>query len=126
MATQEQDYRSLSTHYLENGLRSLQEGDVEKTGEFLWGSMAAAVKAVAARRGLSLQSHRDIRRYARRLATEEGEPEIFGDFLQAEHLHANFYEVFLEREDLEAVVGVIRYRVAFLLQMPAERGDRGS
>ena len=117
---QEEDYQALASHYLDNGLRFLQEDDVEKAGEFLWGSMAAAVKAVAAGRGLRLQSHRDLRRYARRLAEERNEPDIFRDFIQAEHLHANFYDVFLERQDMEAVVPDIRNRVTSLLELAGD------
>ena len=46
-----QEYKDQSIHYLENVYNSLDAGDAEKAGEFLWGSLAEALKAVAANEG---------------------------------------------------------------------------
>ncbi len=39
-------YKAQSTHYFENALGSIQAGEAGKAGEFLWGSVAEALKAV--------------------------------------------------------------------------------
>lgn len=123
MIDRQENYRSASIKYLENGLHLLEEGDADKAGEMLWGSLAAAVKAVAARRDSLLRSHRDIRRYARALGDEVNDPTFFGDFMWAEHLHANFYEVFLEPEDVQPAVPTIRRRVTQLLEMAGQEAS---
>ena len=65
-----QRYRSQSQHYHENALKFLQEGEVQKSAELLWGSVAEALKALAASGGRELRSHRDIWDYAKELSRE--------------------------------------------------------
>jgi hypothetical protein len=60
-----EEYKTQSIHYLENAFKSIKAGNPEKAGEFLWGSMAQALKAVAASRERELNTHEEIRRYAR-------------------------------------------------------------
>ncbi|MBM3942033.1 MAG: hypothetical protein FJ316_03735 [SAR202 cluster bacterium] len=120
MTVQEGDYQSLSIHYLENSLHHLQAGEIAKAGEFLWGSVATALKAVAARRDRGLRSHRELRAFARELARDSGQPDLWDKYLTAEHLHSNFYESFLEREDLDAIAEDLRPTVMVLLEMAAE------
>lgn len=121
MVSEREDYASLSGHYLDNGLMFLQLGEVEKAGEFLWGGMAAALKAVAATRGIRLRTHNRVREYARGLAKESKDPGVWDDFVKAQHLHSNFYEASLERQDLEMDVDLIRRRIGLLLQMADQR-----
>ena len=124
MATERENYAALSGHYLHNGLLFLQQGDVEKAGEFLWGGMAAALKAVAATRGIGLRSHSQIRAYVRGLAKESQDQGIWDDFVKAQYLHSNFYEASLEREDLEMDVDSIRRRIGLLLEIARQPGRR--
>ena len=126
MTMQGENYPRLSIRYLENALHFLEQGDVEKAGEFLWGSMSAALKAVAARNGIPIQSHSQLRAFARRVADDTNEPGVWTDFVRAQHLHSNFYEASLEMEDVAREVDDIGRRVALLLQMAAEPADRGS
>ncbi len=53
-----------SRSYLRDSASSLEEGRVDTAGELLWKSMEAAVKAVAASRGLSLRSESNVWNYA--------------------------------------------------------------
>jgi hypothetical protein len=87
-----QRYRSQSEHYYENALRFLQEGEVQKSAELLWGSVAEALKALAASGGRELRSHRDIWEYARELSRERNDESIFDGFRAANSLHSDFYE----------------------------------
>jgi hypothetical protein len=91
-------YVARSRHYLENAYASLELGEVEKAGEFLWGSMAQAVKAVAAFKGVELRSHRDVGDYVRVLSRNMRDPALREAFTAANSLHQNFYESGLTRE----------------------------
>ena len=86
-------YSEQSRKYLENARKFLEEEDLDKASEFLWGAVAEAVKAVAAKRGLILRSHRELWEFIRELSTELNDPMLYEDFRTANYLHSNFYEV---------------------------------
>ncbi|MBI2871767.1 MAG: hypothetical protein HYY00_01085 [Chloroflexi bacterium] len=113
-------YRAQALHYLENAFIALRQGDVEKAGEFLWGSMAEALKAVAAHKGTTLRQHREIREFARAIANELGERALWDAYGNAEHLHANFYEVELSLEDVAAIGESVKRAVERLLGLAEE------
>ena len=93
-------YKAQSIHYLENAFLSMEAGNVEKASEFLWGSMAEALKAVAASRSRELRHHREIGEYARELARQLGDEAISDVFGNASYLHTNFYEAELTIEEV--------------------------
>jgi hypothetical protein len=128
MSTQPQGrvalYVDNARHYMENATALLGLGEVRKSSELLWGSMAAAVKAVAAAKGTLLWSHRDVRNYARDLARELGDENLLTTFRQAEGLHRNFYESGLEGEDVEELVSKVAPAVTLLLALiPPEQPE---
>ena len=108
-------YKAQAIHYLENAFATLQEGDVEKAGEFLWGSLAQALKGVAARKEQLLRNHKEIRTYARAVSLELQDPTVETAFAIADRLHSNFYEAFLDIEDLAVDAERIREAVSMLL-----------
>lgn len=101
-------YKTQSIHYLENASRFIKVGNSEKASEFLWGSMAEAMKAVAASRGIQLKSHRELRNYAIGLAKELADESIRNTFLHAQSLHSNFYETGLLMEDVAICAEEVR------------------
>ncbi len=113
-------YRAQALHYWENALVSLQQGDTEKAGEFLWGCMAEALKGVAALKGRVLRSHWELRAFARALASELSLRLVQNAFVRADRLHSNFYESFLTPEDLAEDVEEIREAVRVLLELMEE------
>ena len=113
-------YRTQSTHYFGNALNSIQSGDAEKAGEFLWGSMAEALKAVAASEGKELNAHWDIGDYARKLAKKMGDESILDVYGSASYLHSNFYEAGLSLEEVQTYAERIRTTVAKLLSLIPE------
>lgn len=115
-----QRYRGQSLHYLENALHFLSVGDAAKAGEFLWGSLAEALKAVAASRGIRLMAHWEIGDYARRLSAELQDASINAVYAEASHLHSNFYEVELRVQDISPRVDRIRETVRKVLNLLAE------
>ena len=91
-------YVDQSQEYLQNAYESLDRNELEKASEFFWGTMAEAVKAVAAASDLELRSHRAIWDYAMELATELGDRELWDAFREANSLHSNFYEAGLSKD----------------------------
>lgn len=113
------EYKAQSVYYFANALSSIQAGNTEKASEFLWGSMAQALKAVAASKGIALNSHGELRNYARELAKEQKDESIFKVFRNAESLHRNFYEFGFELEDVRMLSDEIRETVRKLLELIA-------
>ena len=115
-------YKAQSVHYFENALSSIQAGDAEKAGEFLWGSMAEAIKAVAASEERELNTHGDIRKYAAELAKKHNDTSIWDVYGIANSLHGNFYEAGLSLEEVQTHADRIRTIVVKLLSFIPEEG----
>jgi len=110
-------YVARSQVYLGNAYASLEQDELEKASEFLWGSMAQAVKAVAALKGVHLPSHAAVREYVSKLSKELGDPALFDAFREANSLHINFYESGLTPEIVLTSEETIRQAVGKLLGM---------
>ena len=113
-------YKQQSIHYLENATIALNGGNVEKASEFLWGSMAEALKAVAASEGRALTSHSSIRKYARELAKYLGDASIWDVFGSANYLHSNFYEAGLSADEVYVYLSRIKEIVGKLINLIPE------
>ena len=94
-------YSDLSAEYLRKARTHLAEGDLTQASEKGWGAAATALKAVAEEREMDHHRHRDLWRIVRTLVRETGDADIRGAFSRAESLHANFYEAWMEHEDVE-------------------------
>ncbi len=117
-------YKAQSIHYFENALNAIQAGDAGKAGEFLWGSLAEAIKAVAASKGAELKAHWEISDYARRLARETEDDSILSVYRDASYLHSNYYEAGLTIEEVQTYVDRIRAMVVKLLSyIPEEKSE---
>jgi len=110
-------YKDQSYHYFENALNSIQAGDAEKAGEFLWGSMAQALKAVAANEERKLNTHDKIRKYAAELAKKHDDMSLWDVYGIANSLHGNFYEAGLSLEEVETHADRIRTTVLKLFNL---------
>jgi len=115
-------HKAQSLHYLENAFRFIKAGDAEKASEFLWGSVAQAMKAVALNKGIQLKSHEDLRRYAIGLARELQDESLRNTFYRAQSLHSNFYETGLLMEDVVMSAEDVRATVAKLLSLIPKEG----
>jgi len=110
-------YRSKALGYLENAHELLKAEEADKAGELLWGAFAEALKGLAARRGILLSSHGQVRNYARGLAAEMGDPSIWDTYRDAEFLHSDFYETPLTPDDILPSAEKIREGVGKLIRM---------
>ena len=95
-------YLSQSLRYLENADEALKSGDPDKAGEFLWGSVATAFKALLmAKKGEIIRSHSQFWDVARELTRKTGDKTVYMNFREANLLHSNFYDSKLTSEDIK-------------------------
>ena len=123
-AADSQRYIMHSWQYLENGLLALQNLEAGKAGELLWGSVAEMVHAVAAYNNRQLPSHRELKNFVIQLARDLDDYTIERDFVVAESLHHNFYEVQQEPIDIEIVVPTVRGLVSKLFGLLPPEANR--
>ncbi len=110
-------YAGQSLHYLKNASKFIDAGDSEKASEFLWGSMAQALKAVAASKGIFLRNHGRIWSFAESLTKELEDKSIYDAFVHANFLHTNFYESELELKVVSRLAEDVRVAVGKLLNL---------
>jgi len=113
-------YKAQSIHYLENVYSFIDAGDAEKAGEFLWGSMAQALKAVAASEGRELKAHWEIGDYARELAKKREDRSIWYAYGDASYFHHGFYEAGLTVDDVRLRLDGVRETIRKLLELIPE------
>ena len=119
-----QRYIIHSRQYLENALLALQNLEAGKAGELLWGSVAEMLHAVAAYHNKQLRTHRELKNFVIQLARELNDDTIEKDFLIAESLHHNFYEVQQEPIDIAIVVATVRELVNKLFNLLPPEANR--
>ena len=95
--------------YFENAQEALAKDEVSKAGELFWGSVTQVFHALAAVRGVNVQRHRRLKNFAIHISNQAEDPNIIGGFLAAEILHTGFYDIDVERADLEAAIPLFRY-----------------
>ncbi len=110
-------YYKLSVQYLENAIAHMLRGEYNKASEFLWGSAAEAIKAVAARKRITLRRHEELGEFVAELAKELEEPRLYEGFRAASRLHSNFYEASLRHGEFLEAFGAVRCLVERLLEL---------
>ena len=53
-------FASMVIHYSHNAEKYLDEKDFHKASEMMYGAMSSVLKAVAAKKGLSFESHKNL------------------------------------------------------------------
>jgi hypothetical protein len=94
----------LSEKYLKDAEDLLAKGDHVQASEKAWGAAAQMVKAVAAREGRVLKSHRELHEYVAELSKKAGDREVIRLWLAASALHQNFYENWLPGDAVKSAV----------------------
>jgi len=79
---------------------ALETGKLRQAGEKLWGAASQAVKALAEFRGWQHDGHGLLFETVRRVTKERNDEQLRYQFGLANVLHINFYENWLEREDI--------------------------
>lgn len=101
-------YVKLNGKYLKDSQRLLDKRDYAQASEKLWGAMAEIIKAVAAKRGVELGTHRSLGEFVSRLQKEHPEWDLVPAFGLGNALHMNFYEDWLPPDHVELYANVIR------------------
>ena len=91
-----------STNYLKNARELLKKNKLNKSGEVLWGAISSLIKAIGIIYNVPTRTHRKLINLAKQIALNKNDNEIrFGIIRDAKELHANFYQNFLEPDDLK-------------------------
>jgi hypothetical protein len=91
----------LARHYYENFEKHLIDNRISKASEFLWGTVTSLIYAIGLTYNKKLSEHAKMIEFSKELSEEENDDNIFKYFKDAEILHANFYNNFLDKEGLE-------------------------
>lgn len=107
----------LCDKYAREGEEPLKEGDYVQASEKFWGMASQAIKAVAAKRGLTMKSHGELYKFVADLREETGDPEVRRLWHAATELHRNFHKAWLPPtmvkeavKDVKKLVGRLRAR----------------
>ena len=86
---------------LKQASEEVKRGNLRQASKKIWGACALAIKSHAlARKGIKLESHRDLWIYKNEVAKELGDW-VRAVFRQADSMHKNFYENQATKEDIE-------------------------
>lgn len=102
MTTRTDYHAETATEFLSRAHGYLADNDLLQASEKGWGAAAHMVKAVAEARGWEHGDLRELHQAIRWLVEETGQPELRTYFNAANTLRANFYDGFLEAEDVSA------------------------
>ena len=111
-------HRDISWMMMGQAAPELANGDRLQASEKGWGAASHGVKAIAEGRGWRHKSHADLFDVVRRLTNEMEQPEIRTLFKVANELHINFYEGWLDDEDIARDIESVRRLLAMLDEAP--------
>ena len=86
--------------FMAKSRKYLEEGDLLQASEKGWAAAAESVKAVARKRGWDHHGHRELFTVVGRLSKETKNRDIQSSFVTANMLHTNFYEGWLNEEQV--------------------------
>ena len=112
------DHAATSRRFIRQAEEELANGDLLQAAEKGWGAAAHAMKGIARSRGWRHTSHSDLFVIARRVADEMNQPAIRTLFHVASVTHRNFYEGWLDAEDLARNLAQIRTLLELLDNVP--------
>lgn len=96
--SKEAQYAKPNGKYLRDAEELLRKKDYAQASEKLWGACAEVIKAVAAKRGKQLGTHRSVGEFVTKLHKEHPDWNLIDSFHIANSLHMNFYEDHLPPE----------------------------
>jgi len=103
--------------YLREADELLKKKDYAQASEKLWGATAEMIKAVAAKRGLVLGTHRSIAEFVNGLDREYPDWKLADKYAHSNSLHINFYEDWLPPELVEKSSVAVKEMMALLRKL---------
>ncbi len=110
----------LALQLLQDAEREIALGDLVQGGEKLWGATSQALKAYCASHGLPHNKYAHRRRAVLDLSTSLNNPSIRQSFGITQSCHANFYNDWMEQEDLVIYLLDIKELVQTVLDAKAD------
>ena len=86
----------------------LAKGEHLQASEKAWGAASQILKAVAAKRGIELSSHRELWEFTTNLSKEHPDWNLLSMLHVANSLHINFYESWLTAEAVTNGINTIK------------------
>ncbi|MYC31845.1 MAG: hypothetical protein F4X64_01560 [Chloroflexi bacterium] len=117
--SQTEKHTRLAEKLMRDASREIAEGELVQGSEKLWGAASQALKAYCASRGIPHGKYAQRRHAALELSDEREDDSIRLAFKLAESCHANFYNDWMEQEDLDSHVADIRTFVEKILDARA-------
>ena len=105
---QTEKHTRLAVKLMEEARLQIADGELVQGSEKLWGAASQALKAYCASHSMPHGKYAQRRHAALELAEIRGDDSIRLAFKLAESCHANFYNDWMEQEDLDSHVGDIR------------------
>ncbi len=110
----------LARKLLENAEQEIAAGDLVQGSEMLWGATSQALKAYCASHGLPHGRYAQRRQAVFDLATRQNDPAVRLASFTAQAYHANFYNDWMEQEDLDSYLPDIQHLVETILKAKSE------
>jgi Archaeal PaREP1/PaREP8 family len=114
-------YLQNSSEYYDNSQDLIKQKEFAKAGEFLWGAIAEATKALGfIIKNEPIRSHNEITKYLNELQVQEGRGKgrIKKEHTSAAHqLHINFYESSFDEETFLELYDYANFLYGFLMDL---------
>lgn len=107
----------LCEKYMHEAEDFLAKRDYVQASEKTWGAASQMVKAVAAKRGIKLRSHRELWEFITNLSKEHPDWNLLSMFHIANSLHVNFYENWLTAEAVTSGINTIKLFIEKLREL---------
>ncbi len=117
--TTAQEYSATSATLFDQARLELETGDLIQASEKYWGAAAQALKSIAQSRGWEHNSHAHFYRIIRNLIDETGDDQLFDLFNAANLLHSNFYENWMEANEIQRLSTQVDQLINHLSQIDA-------
>ena len=117
--SQTEKHARLAHQMLDQAKREISAGDLTQGSEKLWGATTQALKSYCASHGMPHGKYQHRRRALMDLALQQGNPLVRSTFGVAQSCHSNFYNDWMEQEDLDSYVPDIEELVRVILEARA-------
>ena len=118
--TPTEKHTRLAQKLLRDASREIAAGDLVQGSEKLWGATTQALRAYCASRGMPHGKYAQRRQAALRLASERDDESIRFVYGLAQSCHANFYNDWMEQDDLDDLLPDIQRLVEKILNAKAD------
>ncbi len=114
--SQTEKHARLAHQMLDQAKKEISAGDLTQGSEKLWGATTQALKSYCASHGMPHGKYQHRRRALMDLALQQGNPLVRSTFGVAQSCHSNFYNDWMEQEDLDSYVPDIEELVRVILE----------